>query len=376
MISTFDFGLVTPMKIVLTGGGTGGHIYPAISIGQALKKAVPDVELLYVGSSHGPEGDIARKAGLEFVAIPSSSLSKALSARNIAAFSKLLLGFFRARRILGKFKPDVVIGTGGYVSAAILLAQWSRRGKIVIHEQNARPGRTNTALAKLARKVCVTFESSTAFLPKGRVEVTGLPIRSEFTSHRAKSEARQVLGLDPDVFTIVAIGGSQGARKVNEIVAAAWPLVSDGKTQILHQVGQRNIEEMRALIGTTQDNQRYHVEAYVDMPVALGSADLVISRSGASSIAEITTAGLPSILFPYPHAYADHQTGNAMFLVDNHAALLCGDSSTTPEMLAGMIIEMRSAPEKLAAMGAASAGLGKPDAADRVAQIAIAVAKG
>jgi len=363
------------MKIVLTGGGTGGHIYPAISIGQALKEAVPDVELLYVGSSHGPEGEIAHKAGIPFVAIPSSSLSKALSLRNMAAFGKLLMGFFRARKVLGRFKPDIVIGTGGYVSAAILLAQWSRRGKIVIHEQNSRPGRTNTALARLARRVCVTFESSVAFLPKGRVEITGLPIRTEFRTLPPKAEARRVFGLDETLFTIVVIGGSQGAKRVNEIVAGAWPLIDDGKTQILHQVGQRNIEEMRALIGATQDNQRYRVEAYVDMPAALGSADLVISRSGASSIAEITAAGLPSILFPYPHAYADHQTGNALYLVDHEAALLCGDSSTTPEMLAGIIIELRSAPEKLDAMGAASAGLGKPDAADRVAQIALSIAE-
>lgn len=363
------------MRIVLTGGGTGGHIYPAISIGQALKRAVPDVELLYVGSSHGPEGEIARNAGLEFVAIPSSSLSKALSLRNMAAFAKLALGFFRARGVLGRFRPDVVIGTGGYVSAAILLAQWSRRGKIVIHEQNARPGRTNTVLARLARKVCVTFASSVAFLPKGRVEVTGLPIRSEFCSPRAKAEARRALGMDEELFTIVVIGGSQGARKVNEIFAAAWLIVDDGRTQVLHQVGPRNLEEMQALIGEAQDKSRYHVEAYVDMPVALGSADLVISRSGASSIAEITAAGLPSILFPYPHAYADHQTGNAMYVADHEAALLCGDSSTTPEMLAGMIMELRSDSEKLAAMGAASAGLGKPDAADRVARIALDVAE-
>ena len=359
----------------MTGGGTGGHIYPAISIGQALQEAMPDVELLYVGSSHGPEGDIARKAGIPFVAIPSSSLSKAMSLRNAAAFGKLLMGFFRARKVLGRFKPDVVIGTGGYVSAAILLAQWSRRGKIVIHEQNARPGRTNIALAKVARKVCVTFASSTAFLPTGRVEVTGLPIRAEFGLLPAKADARRAFCLDETLFTIVVIGGSQGARKVNEIVAGAWPLINDGNTQILHQVGQRNIEEMRALVGATQDNQRYRVEAYVDMPVALASADLVISRSGASSIAEITAAGLPSILFPYPHAYADHQTGNAMHLVDHEAALLCGDSSTTPEMLADMIVELRSAPEKLEAMSAASAGFGKPDAADRVARIALSVAR-
>ena len=372
------------MKIVLTGGGTGGHVYPAISIGQALREAAPDVELLFVGSSHGPEGEIARKAGIEFAAIPSGSLSKALSLRNAASLGKLVLGVFRARRILGRFAPDVVIGTGGYTTAAILLAQRSLGGRIVIHEQNALPGRTNRLLARIADKICVTFESSVAFLPKGKVVVTGLPIRREFHSLPGKAEARRVLGLDEDLFTIVAIGGSQGAKKPNEIIAGAWPLIDDGSTQLLHQVGERNIEEMRALLGRDLQSRpnregevqhRYRVEAYVDMPLALASADLVISRSGASSIAEITGVGLASILFPYPYAYADHQTKNAAYLVEQGAAVLCNDSDTTPEMLAGIISDLRSSPGKLSAMASASAALGKPDAAHRVAEVALSIAE-
>lgn len=355
----------------MTGGGTGGHVYPAISIAQALKKAVPDVRLLFVGSSHGPEGEIARKAGLEFAAIPSSPLSKALSLKNMAALGKLLIGVFRARVVLSRFRPDVVIGTGGYVSAAILLAQWSRGGKIIIHEQNARPGRTNAVLAKLARKVCVTFESSAAYFPNGKVELTGMPIRAEFAAPPSKTEARRSLGLREDLFTVFVTGGSQGARSLNELVTQAWPLIDDDRTQVLHQVGPKNVDAMQQLIGP---GANYMLEGYVDMPLALASADLVISRSGASSISEITALGLPSVLFPYPHAYADHQTANAMHLVEKGAAVLFRDSDTTPEMLAGIIIELRSDTGKLAAMASASAALAKPDAADRVASIAIAVA--
>ena len=359
------------MKVVLTGGGTGGHVYPAISIAQALADAVPDVEILYMGSSHGPEGEIARGAGLEFAAIPSGPLTKALSVRNASSLGKLIVGVFRARRILKRFGPDVVIGTGGYVTAAILLAQ---RRKIVIHEQNARPGRTNLMLARFADKICVTFEASAAFLPRDKVVVTGLPIRREFRSLPDKAEARRALGLSEDAFTIVAVGGSQGARKPNEIVAAAWPILDDGATQLLHQVGARNIDEMSARLGLPEEHPRYRVEAYIDMPLALASADLVVSRSGASTIAEITAVGLPSILFPYPHAYADHQTTNARCLVDGGAAVLCSDASTTPETLAGIISDLRDSPDKLAAMARASAALGKPDAADRVAQIALSIA--
>ena len=358
------------MRVVLTGGGTGGHVYPAVSIAQALKEAVPGVEILYMGSSHGPEGDIARGAGLEFSAIPSGPLTRALSARNVSSLAKLVMGVFRARAILKRFHPDVVIGTGGYTTASILLAQRTLGGRIVIHEQNARPGRTNIQLAKFASKICVTFEASAAFLPKDKVVVTGLPIRREFRSLPGKAEARRALGLDENLFTIVAVGGSQGARKPNEIVAAAWPLFDDGKTQILHQVGERNLSSMGE-----QGQPRYRVEAYIDMPVALAAADLVISRSGASTISEITAVGLPSILFPYPHAYADHQTTNAMCLVEPGAAMLCGDASTTPEMLAGIISELREDRDKLAAMAKASAALGRPDAAERVAQVALSVAE-
>lgn len=361
-------------KIVLTGGGTGGHVYPAISIAQALKVASPEVELLYIGSSHGPEGDIARKAGLEFVAIPSGPLTKSLSARNMNSLGKLIAGIFRARRALKQFKPDVVVGTGGYVTAAILSAQRTLGGRIVIHEQNARPGRTNTLLAKIADKICVTFDSSTAYLPEGKTEVTGLPIRAEFRSLPAKSDARQKLGLDVDLFTIVAVGGSQGAKKPNEIITSAWPLVDNESTQLLHQVGERNIEEMRCTLGDPEEHPRYRVEAYLDMPAALASADLVISRSGGT-VAEITAAGKPSILFPYPYHKDQHQKRNAEHLVEHGAAVLCDDLSTTPAQLADIISDLRGNPDKLSAMAQASAALGKPDAADKVASIVLNIAK-
>lgn len=326
--------------------------------------------MLYIGSSHGPEGEIARKAGLEFVAIPSGPLSKALSMRNASSFAKLVAGVFRARRILRRFGPDVAIGTGGYVTAAILLAQRSLGGRIVIHEQNAHPGRTNLMLAKIADKICVTFDSSVAFLPKGKVEVTGLPIRRELRALAAKAEARRALGLDEELFTVIAVGGSQGAQKPNEIIAGAWPLIDDGSTQLLHQVGERNIEEMRTRLGSPEEHPRYRVEAYLDMPLALASADLVISRSGGT-VAEITASGRPSILFPYPYHKDQHQKRNAEYLVEHGAAVLCEDLSTTSEMLAGIVMRLRSSQDELSAMASASAALGRPDAADRVARIAL-----
>lgn len=363
------------MKIVLTGGGTGGHVYPAISIAQALKKlSGSDAELLYIGSSHGPECDIARNAGLEFISIPSGPISKMLSLRNARSLAMLFAGIFRARKVLKEFAPDVVVGTGGYVTAAILMAQRSLGGPIVIQEQNVRPGRTNTLLAKIADKICVSFDDSVDYMPKEKTEVTGLPIRSQFIDMPPKADARRELGLNEDLFTIVAVGGSQGARKPNEIIAGAWPIIDDGATQLLHQVGERNINEMRNLLGPPEERSHYAVEAYIDVPLAFAGADLVISRSGGT-VAEITAAGRPSILFPYPYHKDQHQKRNAEYLVEHGAAVMCEDLSTTSEQLADIISRLRSSPQQLASMASASAALGKPDAAERIAQIVLQVTK-
>lgn len=360
------------MKIVLTGGGTGGHIYPAISIGQAIIKADPSAELLFIGSSHGPEGKLASEAGINFQAIPSSPLTKSISLRNFASLAKLIAGVFRARRMLKEFRPDVVIGTGGYTTAAVLMAQSSLRGKIIIHEQNAVPGRTNLWLAKIADKVCVSADGSAVFFPKNKVVITGMPVRDEFANLPKKIDARRILNLDENAFTILVVGGSQGAKKLNEVVTGAWPMMDDGNTQILHQTGERNIEDMRAC--NAVQSEKYHVAAYVDMPVAMASADLVISRSGASTIAEITAAGLGSILFPYPYAYAMHQKRNAEYLVQHGAAIICEDDAVSPQILAGIITDLRTSPEKLDSMASASAAMGKVDAADAVAKEAFSLA--
>jgi UDP-N-acetylglucosamine--N-acetylmuramyl-(pentapeptide) pyrophosphoryl-undecaprenol N-acetylglucosamine transferase len=335
-------------------------------VGQALRELDPEVDLLFVGSSHGPEGEIAREQGIPFEAVPSSPLTKSLSLKNMASFGKLCAGVFRARSILKSFRPDAVIGTGGYTSAAILIAARTCGKKVIIHEQNTIPGRTNRWLARIADKVCISFDSSAAFFSKQKVVLTGLPIRSEFKSLPDKSEARKALGLKEDLFTILIVGGSQGARRLNELVMEMWPKINDGKTQVLHQVGQRNFEECKST-----ESENYHVRAYLDMPQSVAAADLVICRSGASTIAEITAAGLPSILVPYPHAVSDEQKHNAKYLAAHNAGILCEEFSLTSDILKGLVTDLRSSPEKLKAMASASAALAKVDAAKSVAQVAI-----
>ncbi|MCX6344793.1 MAG: undecaprenyldiphospho-muramoylpentapeptide beta-N-acetylglucosaminyltransferase [Armatimonadetes bacterium] len=354
------------MKVALTGGGTGGHIYPAISVGQAALEADPGVDLLFIGSSHGPEGKLASDAGIPFKAVPSAPLTKSLSIASAAAMIKLIAGIFRARRILKNFGPDVVIGTGGYTTAAVLLAARSLGCKIVIHEQNAVPGRTNLWLTRISDKVCVSVGSSAKFFSADKVVVTGMPVRKDFAALIAKADARRELGLSEDLFTILVVGGSQGAKRLNELVIEMWPKLDDGATQIFHQVGERNISDMQAHAGLN-----YRVEAYVDMPLAVAAADMVICRSGASTIAEITAAGLPSILVPYPYAYADHQKLNAQDLVSKNAAIMCEESMTTPEMLAEIVSDLRANPKKLDEMASASKKYAITDASQKVAEVAM-----
>ena len=337
-------------------------------MGQALREVDPGVELMFVGSSHGPEGKLAVEAGIPFQSVPSAPLTKSLSFRNAASLLKLVTSFFIARRILKSFAPDVVIGTGGYTTAAVLLAARSLHSKIMIHEQNAVPGRTNLWLARIADKVCVSFDSSAAFFPKEKVEVTGMPIRSGFSNMPDKLEARKQLGLDADAFTVLVVGGSQGAKKLNELVIGMLGTVDDGKSQILHQVGTRNVVDISAR--DIASSHMHHYAAYLDMPIALAAADLVISRSGASTIAEITAARLPSILVPYPYAYANHQKRNAEYVVGHHAAILCEESLITEESLGDLVGVLRASPDKLNAMASSSASIAKVDAARSVAELA------
>lgn len=355
-------------KVVLAGGGTGGHVYPAISVAQALRDSVPQVELLLVGSSHGPERELAASAGIPFEAVPSSYLTTSVSVRGAVSLGRLAVGVLRARRILKAFAPDVVMGTGGHAAAAVLLAQSLRRGPVVIQEQNAVPGRTNLWLSRFADRICVAVDSSAAYFPAEKVVVTGMPIRKEFSSLPDKADARRAMGLREDMFTILVVGGSQGAKRVNELVLDAWPRIRDGHTQVLHQVGRLSIDELR---GRADEN--YRIEPVVDMPLALAGADLVIGRSGASTLAEITAAGVPSLLIPYPYAFADHQRLNAQELAERGAAVVWLEADLTADALAGEIVQMRSSPERLLEMASASKACGRPDAAARVAEVVMSL---
>jgi len=332
---------------------------------------VPDCELLYLGSRNSIEARLAEAAGIPFHGLTSRPLKKVLSPGSVLTACALVRGFAEALRELNRFKPDIVIGTGGYVSASVLLAQALRRGRILIHEQNAIPGRTNLWLSRFASRICVTFEDSVRHFPRGKTVVTGLPIRPELLNLPGKKEARAALGLEPNKFTILVLGGSQGARRLNDVVADAIPGLQTLPVQMLHQAGKRNYEEAEAR-RRSAGWDGYHIHAYFDdMRQAYGAADLVLSRCGASTVAEITAIGLPAILVPYPYAYADHQRCNGEFVARNGGGIIISDADIKAEVLTDTVAQFLASPEELEKMAEASRKLGKPHAAKDIAAIAV-----
>lgn len=252
------------------------------------------------------------------------------------------------------------------------MAQRTRRGPIAIHEQNVVPGRTNLWLARIADRVCVSFEETLAYFPTPKAVLTGMPVRREFLSLPNCASARRELGLRDDLFTVLVIGGSQGARSLNELVLGAWPLLDDCATQVLHQAGERNVKELQAR--AMPGRERYALVGYVNTPAAMAAADLIVSRSGAGTVSEIAAAGLPAILVPYPHHADKHQKRNAELLVWRGAAVLMQESEADPGKLADTVARLRSDREKLSSMAAASKSLAMPDAAKNVAHVVLSLA--
>ncbi|MGB9589001.1 MAG: undecaprenyldiphospho-muramoylpentapeptide beta-N-acetylglucosaminyltransferase, partial [Armatimonadota bacterium] len=346
---------------MLTGGGTGGHAYPAIAIAEALRSAVgneSECELLYLGSKNSLEERLAHVAGIPFACVSSRKLSRRFSPQAGLVGVTLVRGLVEAMSLLRRFQPDIVIGTGGYVTAAVALAQAARRGYLLIHEQNVIPGRTNLWLSKFATRVCLTFDDSMRYFPAHKCVVTGLPIRSDLVRLPRKEVSRNSLGLSVDLFTILVLGGSQGAQALNNVVAGSVTELSKLPVQIYHQVGERNFEEINARREHAHWSH-YHVRAYIDdMALAYSAADLVVGRSGASTVAEITCAGLPAIFVPYPYAYADHQRYNAEFVARRGGALVVLETEFTSEKLITLVQELLASPERLVGMGEASRSLG------------------
>lgn len=367
------------MRVILTGGGTGGHIYPALSIGRGLQERYPGVEILYVGTDRGLEADIVPKSGYKFKSVSVAGFKRSLSPKNIAVIWRAVKGYVQAANIIKSFKPTVVVGTGGYVCGPVVLAAARRGIPTLVHEQNAYPGVTNKILARFVSQVTVTFEDSVSYFPpRAVVKVTGLPVRPEFfQADRIKS--LQTLGLDPGKFVILVFGGSRGARRINlAMVDVLKKYQGDQRLQILHVTGQAGHEEyltalQQAGISLVKDGNITIIPYLYNMPDALAAADLAICRAGAATLAEITALGRPAILVPYPYAAENHQEFNARALSDREAAILIRDAELTGEILVRQIENLLADRGKLVRMTGQSKELGRPralaDILDCIAQL-------
>ncbi|PKM80646.1 MAG: undecaprenyldiphospho-muramoylpentapeptide beta-N-acetylglucosaminyltransferase [Firmicutes bacterium HGW-Firmicutes-14] len=363
------------MRVVITGGGTGGHIYPALAVARGIREKNNEAEILFVGTARGMEADIIPREGYSFRTVTVEGLTRKVSLRAVLTLLKTGRGLWESFRILKEFRPDIVIGTGGYVCGPVVMAAVLLKIPTLIHEQNAYPGVTNKLLARMADKVAVTFhESIKYFTPKADIEVTGLPIRPEIlTSNREKS--RVAMGLKDDRFTVLVVGGSRGARNINRamtgVIARAC---GNADIHLIHMTGETGYRETVSSLEARSINPgscgNINVTPYIyNMEEVLAAADLMVCRAGATTIAEITARGLPAVLVPYPYASENHQEYNARALEKNGAAVMVLDRELTGDRLWDLLTNLSKDRAGLEKMASRSLQMGRPEALNHILQI-------
>lgn len=370
-----------PLRVVVTGGGTGGHVYPALAIAQGLLKAKPGIEILYIGTDRGLEAEVVTRAGLPFATIKVQGLERRRLWKNFKALARLGQGLWEAYSLLRLFRPQVVVGTGGYVCAPVCMVAAILRIPVILHEQNAFPGLTNRILSRVARTVCLTFPEAKKYFPS-RVELvtTGLPVRPEILATN-REEARAKLKIGPDQFFILIVGGSQGARSLNYAALSLFRAYQGRPSlKILHVAGRKDYEQLKAeaaKLGIYVDgNGNITIVPYLhDIHLALAAADLVIGRAGASFLAEVLVKGLPAVLIPYPYAAGNHQEYNARALAEKGAAIIIRDNELAAGKLLRTVESLLADPERLKKMAQASARLGRPDALEKIVDKILALAE-
>ena len=318
------------IKFIVSGGGTGGHIYPAIAIANELKSRFPDAEFLFVGAQDKMEMQKVPQAGYAIKGLWIAGLQRKLTLQNLLFPVKLISSLLKSRAIIKEFKPDVVIGTGGFASGPLLQMANSLNIPTVIQEQNSFPGITNKLLSKKANRICVAYENLERFFPKDKMILTGNPVRQDLIDIDSKrEEAIKYFNLDASKKTLLVLGGSLGARKVNQLIEKELPLFDSLNVQIIWQCGKFYFEQYNKYNTNTnqQPTTNIQVFAFIDrMDLVYAAADFVISRAGASSVSELSIVGKPVIFIPSPNVAEDHQTKNAKSIVDRNGALMLKES--------------------------------------------------
>ena len=309
------------MKVLVSGGGTGGHIFPAISIANAVRRRHPDAEILFVGAEGRMEMERVPAAGYEIVGLPVAGFDRKRLWRNIGVLLKLYRSMRRAKKVLREFRPDIAVGVGGYASGPMLKEAQKAGVPTLIQEQNSYAGVTNKLLAAKAGKICVAYDGMERFFPAERIVKTGNPVRNDIVTNRLRrDEAKRELGFNPNRLLVVAVGGSLGARTINDSMKEAVKGWLDAGVSVLWQTGRLYADECRQAVADIKD-ENLVVEPFVGrMDLVYRAADLIVSRAGASTISEIQLAGVPSVLIPSPNVAEDHQRKNAEALAKKGAA--------------------------------------------------------
>lgn len=361
------------MKIIISGGGTGGHIYPAIAIADALKRREPLIDILFVGAEGKMEMEKVPQAGYPIKGLWISGFQRRLTFQNLLFPVKLVNSILRCRQIVKLFKPDVVVGVGGYASGPLLEVATGMGIPGVLQEQNSFPGVTNKLLAKKATKIFVAYPEMEKYFPADKIVFTGNPMRGHLLKEITREEAAAYFGLKPEKKTILAFGGSLGARTINETILQSYDLIRDrNDIQVLWQIGKLYAEKYLDTTCAGLDNVSASV--FIDrMDLAYAIADVVIARAGAITISELCLVGKPAIMVPSPHVVADHQTHNAKALVKLNAAVLVKDEDA-PKNAFQEALRLLDKPDELSKLEHNIRLLGKPNAADEIADHIIQLA--
>ncbi len=360
-------------RIIISGGGTGGHIFPAISIANALKEIDEKIEILFVGAEGKIEMEKVPAAGYKIIGLPVAGFQRRFTFKNVTFFYKLIKSMWKARSVVKEFKPDVAVGVGGYASGPVLKVASGRGVPTLLQEQNSFAGVTNRLLAKKAAKICVAYENMQRFFPAEKIIMTGNPVRKDLNfSQRNDLEAlRQEglshFGLDAKKKIVLVVGGSLGARTLNEsMIDGMQKLASDSSIQVIWQTGKLYIEEIqKKTVGLNVENIK--IMQFVNrMDLAYAVADVVISRAGAGTISELCVTAKPCILVPSPNVSEDHQTQNALALVNQSAAIMVKDTEAK-EKLINEVMKLIHNSNLLEKMKQNIVALAKPDAAKQIA---------
>ncbi len=357
-------------KILISGGGTGGHIFPALSIANALKRRI-DADILFVGAEDRMEMEKVPGAGYPIVGLPVAGFNRKNLLKNFSVLLKLWKSMTRARKIVKDFQPEIAIGVGGYCSGPTLKAAQKAGVPTLIQEQNSYAGVTNKLLAEKAKKICVAYEGMERFFPEDKIILTGNPVRKNLTeSAPDKGKARASFGLNPERLTVLVVGGSLGARTLNESLETGVRNLLDAGIQVIWQTGKHFGNRAHAAVKGVQG--AVVTEFITDMAAAYAAADIVVSRAGAGSISELQLLGKPSVLVPSPNVAEDHQTKNAQALVDHDAAVMVADADAK-EKLVDTILTLAGDKKRLKTMSENISAMALRDSDERIVDEILAI---